>query len=51
MYSCKSDCANIHKNDNTKEKIGAEKPMKKKSLRIPIEKLFETKGEKKNKKK
>ena len=42
MYTCKADCANIHKNNNTKEKIAAEKQQKKKSLRIPIEKVFET---------
>ncbi len=43
MYHCKADCANIHKNINVKEKIGAEVPKKKKSLRIPTEKLFDTK--------
>jgi hypothetical protein len=42
MYTCKSDCANIHKNIFVKEAIGAEVPKKKKSLRIPTEKLFET---------
>ena len=42
MYTCKADCANIHKNNNTKEKIAAEKQQKKKSLRISTEKVFET---------
>ena len=42
MYHNKADCANIHKNNCTKEKIAAEKQKKKKSLRIPTETLFET---------
>jgi|VirMetMinimDraft_7_1064189.scaffolds.fasta_scaffold11974_7 hypothetical protein len=51
MYNCSKDCKSIHNNTFVKEKIGAEKPMKKKSLRIPTEKLFESsKSEKKYKK-
>ena len=42
MYHNKADCANIHKNNCTKEKIAAEKQKKKKSLRIPTQTLFET---------
>ena len=49
MYHCKTDCENIHKNAHTKEKIAADKQKKKKSLRIPTEKVFET-GKKNNKK-
>ena len=44
MYHTKADCANIHNNNCTKEKIGAEKQKKKASLRIPMEKVFETGG-------
>lgn len=42
MYHCKADCENIHKNIHTKEKIAADKQKKKKNLRIPTEKVFET---------
>jgi hypothetical protein len=41
MYHTKADCANIHNNNCTKEKIAAEKQKKKASLRIPMEKVFE----------
>lgn len=44
MYHTKQDCANIHNNSCTKEKIAAEIQKKKKSLRIPMEKVFETGG-------
>jgi hypothetical protein len=51
MYNNKTDCKNIHNNSNCKEKIAAEKQQKKKSLRIPTEKVFETgKSYNKNKK-
>jgi hypothetical protein len=50
MYNCSKDCKSIHNNSFVKEKIAAEKPMKKKTLRIPTEKLFDTKTEKKYKK-
>lgn len=49
MYHTKAECANIHNDKNVKEKIAAEKQKKKASLRIPIEKVFET-GKKNNKK-
>lgn len=42
MYHTKADCANIHSDKNCKEKIAAEKQKKKASLRIPMEKVFET---------
>jgi len=42
MYHTKQDCANIHSDKHTKEKIAAEIQKKKKSLRIPMEKVFET---------
>jgi len=53
MYHTKAECANIHNDKNCKEKIAAEKQKKKASLRIPIEKVFETGGKtsKKNYKK
>ncbi len=44
MYHTKQDCSNIHNNNCTKEKIAAEKQKKKASLRIPMEKVFETGG-------
>ena len=42
MYHNKADCANIHSDKHCKEKIAAEIQKKKKSLRIPMEKVFET---------